>query len=63
MAEKGYGGQDGKKLGRHLSGRSRSNEKDNDSMESACKERSFPGRLENQYFKYNSLLGFSNRST
>lgn len=39
-----------KKLGWHLPGRSRSDENDNGSMESVCKERSFPGRLENQYF-------------
>lgn len=35
-------------------------EKDKDNMESACKERSFPGRLENRSFKYSSLLSFSN---
>lgn len=36
--------------GQHLPGRSRRDEKDRDNMESACKERSFPGRLESTFY-------------
>lgn len=45
---KGQRGQKGKQeeTGQHLPGRSKRDEKDKDNMEFACKERSFPGRLE-----------------
>lgn len=50
--EKGQRRQNRKEeeTGQHLPGRSRRDEKDRDNMESACKERSFPGRLESTFY-------------
>lgn len=50
--EKGQRRQNRKEeeTGQHLPGRSRRDEKDRDNMESARKERSFPGRLESTFY-------------